>query len=86
VNSYLKGLIVGIATSILAAFLLVVGFVAWLIHNAPASPAGSQTAVSWDLRSVANTHLLGTLVATIVIFFGVGFLAGFRMSSTRKTQ
>ena len=82
-NSYLKGLIVGTATSIFGGFLLVGGFVVWLIFNAPVPVAGTQVAVSWDLRSLANTHLLVIFVATILIFFGIGFLAGFRLTKVR---
>jgi hypothetical protein len=65
----------GAVISMLGAFFLVVGYVVWIIHNAL---PGNGNATSWDLRSVATPHLLTTFLVTVLMFFVLGFWAGYR--------
>lgn len=81
---YLRGLLIGTAISILAGFFLIVGYVFWLIHTAPPT-AGNDQAVSWDLRSVATPHLLVTFLIAVLVFFILGFWAGYRLSPNGKS-
>jgi len=81
---YLRGLLIGTATSILAAFFLIVGYFFWLYTATPPT-AGHGVAVSWDLRSVATPHLLVTFLTSVLAFFILGFWAGYRLSPNGKS-
>jgi len=77
--TYLKGILVGLPASFLAAitFPFVFGFGVLLFVK---SPAGSPNqAISWDLRSeLGNPLFLWCFGLTVLFFFGIGFWLGFR--------
>jgi hypothetical protein len=77
--TYLKGILVGLVASFLAAitFPFVFGFGALLFVK---SPVGSPNqAISWDLRSALGDPLfLWCFGLSVLFFFGIGFWVGFR--------